>query len=396
MWNRNFICVVLTNFLLCLGHASVNPLVASYAKFLNANEYMMGLLTGMFYGVALAIRPVAGPVTTKAEKRTLLIAVFAIGCVANLGYALFQTIPMFVFFRFLSGIQYGFVGSLIMTLAGNSLPPEKLASGMGIYGVGAAIGTAIAPTAGIYLLEMGTRLGGERVGFRLAFMFASVMMLLAVIPSVMLLPERKTKLERQQAGAWYTNILSAPVLPPAAVMCLLIMAFSLYNVYMVEYAAERGIAGIGAFFPVMAGTLVFSRPMSGHLTDKYGAAKTIFPGMVVFALSFVIVATGRSLTALLIGAAVAALGYGTTQPAIQAMCLQSVPRLKSGVASNTAYMGLDLGLFLGPLYGSVVYGHYNFSVMYMTAIAPIAAAIVIFALIIPGYNRRRAQLSEEK
>ncbi|MDR2357962.1 MAG: MFS transporter [Oscillospiraceae bacterium] len=392
MWNRNFTCVVITNLLLCLGHASINPLVASYAKYLGASEYMMGLLTGMFYGVALAMRPVAGPVTTKAEKRTLLIAVFAIGGVANFGYAMFQTIPLFIFFRFLTGIQYGFVGSLIMTLAGDSLPPEKLASGMGVYGVGAAIGTALAPTAGIYLLNFGTSIGGEDMGFRMAFLFASAMMFLAVIPSVILLPERREKRELERAGAWYTNILSVHVLPPAAVMFLLIMSFSLYNVYMVEFAAERGIAGIGAFFPVMAGTLVFSRPMSGRLTDKYGVAKTMFPGMAVFALSFVIVAAGRSLTALLAGAVVAALGYGAVQPAVQAMCLQSVPRLKSGVASNTAYIGMDLGLFLGPLYGSVIYGHFNFSVMYMTAIAPIAAAIVVFALIMPGYKRRRARL----
>jgi MFS family permease len=395
IWNRNFVCVVVTNTLLCLGHASVNPIVASYAKFLGAGDHLTGLLTGMFYGVALAIRPVAGPVTTRAEKRTLLIAVFAIGGVANLGYAIFQTIPLFVVFRFLTGIQYGFVGSLIMTLAGDNLPPEKMASGMGVYGVGAAIGTALAPTVGIRLLNLGTGLSGERLGFRLAFLFASAMMFLSVIPSVILLPERKTDKTRANTGPWYSNILSARVLPPASVMFLLIIPFSLYNVYMVQFATERGIEGISAFFPVMAGTLMLSRPLSGRLTDKYGAAKTMYPGMAVFALSFIIVALSKSLFAVLAGAAIAALGYGATQPAVQSMCLQSVPRAKSGVASNTAYIGMDLGLFSGPLYGSFIYERFNFSVMYMTAIIPIAAAIAAFALIMPGYRRLQAAMREE-
>ncbi|MDR2665378.1 MAG: MFS transporter [Oscillospiraceae bacterium] len=399
MWNRNFVCVVITNTLLCLGHASVNPIVASYAKYLGAGDHLTGLLTGMFYGVALAIRPVAGPVTARAEKRTLLIAVFAIGGIANLGYAVFQTIPLFVLFRFLTGIQYGFVGSLIMTLAGDSLPPEKMASGMGVYGVGAAIGTAVAPTVGIRLLNLGTAAAGERFGFKLAFLFASAMMFLSVIPSVILLPERKTDKSRESTGPWYSNILSPRVLPPASVMFLLIISFSLYNVYMVQFAQEqfvkeRDIEGISTFFLVMAGTLMLSRPLSGWLTDKYGVVKTMYPGMAVFALSFVIVAFSKSLATVLIGAAVAALGYGTTQPAVQAMCLQSVPRARSAVASNTAYIGMDLGLFAGPLYGSFIFERFNFSVMYMTAIIPIAAAIIAFTLIMPGYRRLQAQIGD--
>jgi MFS family permease len=172
-------------------------------------------------------------------------------------------------------------------------------------------------------------------------------------------------------------------------MFLLIMSFALYNVYMVEFAGERDIPGISAFFPVMAGTLMISRPLSGRLTDKYGVERTMYPGMAVFALSFVIVASSHSLPTVLIGAVVAALGYGSTQPAIQAMCLQSVPRLKSGVASNTAYIGMDLGLFLGPIYGGFMHERFSFSVMYYTAIIPIAIAIVVFTLIIPAYKRRR-------
>jgi MFS family permease len=150
--------------MLCLAHFAVNPLVASYAKYLGAGTQLMGFLTGMFFGVALAIRPVSGPMITKVDKRKLIIAVFALGAIANLGYASFQTIPLFVAFRFVNGVQYSFVGSLIMTLAGDNLPPEKLASGMGVYGIGGAVGTAVAPAVAIKLVDFGTKLGGDRTG----------------------------------------------------------------------------------------------------------------------------------------------------------------------------------------------------------------------------------------
>jgi MFS family permease len=274
-----------------------------------------------------------------------------------------------------------------MTLAGDNLPDEKMASGMGVYGVGSAIGAALAPSIGIKLLNLGERLAGPELGFRLAFLFASCMMFLSIIPSVVLTPDRRRADARARVGAWYADILSVQTLPATGVMFLLVMAYALYNVYMVEFAAERGIEGVGAFFTVMALTLIFSRPLSGRLTDKLGAGKTMFPGMALFALSFVIVSSSRSLAQILAGAVVAALGYGAAQPAVQAMCLQSVPAEKHGVASNTVYIGMDLGLFLGPLYGGVMYEKLGFSVMYLTAVIPVALAIALFAVI----SRRPAQ-----
>ncbi|MDR2502470.1 MAG: MFS transporter, partial [Oscillospiraceae bacterium] len=153
IWNRNFICVLLANFGLCMGHYTVNPLVAAYAQFLGAGAGVMGLLSGMFFGVALAMRPVSGPMITKIDKRRLTVMVFALGALACLGYAAFQSVGMFVLFRFINGVQYSFVGSLLMTVAGDSLPPAKMASGLGVFGVGGAVGMSLAPAISMWILE---------------------------------------------------------------------------------------------------------------------------------------------------------------------------------------------------------------------------------------------------
>ena len=108
IWTRNFICMMIANFLMLMSNFSTNTLVSTYASFLGAAPMLMGLLTGMFYGVALLMRPVAGPVQTRTNHRKLLIAVFAIGVVVNVGYALFHSIPLFLAFRVLHGVQYAF------------------------------------------------------------------------------------------------------------------------------------------------------------------------------------------------------------------------------------------------------------------------------------------------
>jgi MFS family permease len=392
IWTRNFICVVIANLLLCVAHNSVNTLVASYVTFLGAVPVIMGLLTGMFFGVSLAMRPVSGPMITKIDKRKLMILIYVLGGIVNLGYAAFHSIPMFVMFRFLNGVQYSFVGSLLMTIAGDSVPKEKMASGLGIYGIGGAVGTAFGPAIGIGLLKFGTQIKNADFGFTLVFLFAALIFSLAIIPSVILNPDKKTKEEVASTGAWYKNIATVYALPTTMVMFFIIIANSLYSSYIVEFAKEQGIIGSGMFYTFMAGALIVSRPLSGWLSDKFGIAKILIPGMILFAISFYIVGSSKSLAMLLIGAVLAAFGYGAAQPTIQAMCMQSVSPLKRSVASNTIFVGMDLGLFIGPFLGSIVYAQTSYAFMFKISVIPVILAIICFIAILPIYKRRRRVL----
>lgn len=392
IWNRNFICVILANAFLSLSHSAVNTLVSTYSTYLGAGAVLTGLLTGMFFGVSLAMRPATGPISTKLDKRTLMIFVFALGGFVNIGYALFHHVGMFVFFRFFHGMQYSIVGSLIMTVAGDSLPREKLASGMGIYSVGGAVMFAIGPSIGIGLLNWGTRLKDAGLGFELVFLFAALVLFLAVIPSIMLNPNKRTKEETASTGAWYKNILTIHTIPVAIVTTLLCIAYSLYNAYMVPYAAEKGIAGISTFFTLIAIVIIITRPLSGRFTDRFGVAKIMIPCLVLFAISFIVVGSGKNLATILVGGVLAAIGYGSVQPALQAMAIQTVTPLKRSVASNTLYAGIDLGFFVGPFLGSIVRVYFGYSVMLISAVVPVTLAVICFIVFWPSYKRRLKEL----
>jgi MFS family permease len=378
--------------MLGIGHFSVNPLVASYAIHLGASALIMGILTGLFFGVALSMRPVAGPVITKFDKRKLMILVFAIGGLANIGYALFHNITAFFLFRILHGVQYSLVGTLTMTLAGDNLPKEKMASGMGIYGLCGSFGMVIGPAIGLNLLNFGTNLKNESFGFTCVFLFAVISSFVGVIPSTILLPDKKTKQDVLSTGAWYKNIASVHTIPMSILMFLLFVGWSLYNIYIVEFAKELEISGISLFYTVLAAVLMITRPASGWLTDRFGLARVLPPALILFAVSFLIVGFGKSLGTMLAGAAIASLGFGSFQPALFSMCILSETPLKRSVASNTLYIGIDLGLFLGPIMGSMVYEMYNYSIMYKSASLMIFVALIVFFLLLPAYHRRRRVL----
>lgn len=396
LFNKDFVCVVIANFLLCVGHFSVNPLIATYAQHLGAAPVIMGLLTGMFFGVSLAMRPVSGPMITKIDKRKLLIVIFALGGVVNLGYALFHTMPLFILFRVLNGVQYSFIGSLIMTAAGDSIPEEKLASGMGIYGVGGAVGTALGPAIADQFYRLGIAQRGADLGFTYAFLFAASALALAVIPSAILSTDKKSKEAVDSTGAWYRNIVTVHAFPMAFIMFFVISGYAIINSYVFNFGGELHISNISFFYTAMAAVLVLSRPVSGYLSDRIGVAKVIIPGMCFFAVSFLVIGYSTTLGVVLLGGAVAALGIGSTQPAIQAMCMQSVEPLKRSVASNTIYIGMDLGFFLGPLMGGIIYDRTSsYAFMFKVTLIPIIIALISFIVILPAYNRRRSELQSE-
>jgi MFS family permease len=224
------------------------------------------------------------------------------------------------------------------------------------------------------------------------FLFGAAASLLAVIPSVLLLPDKRSKEEIASTGAWYKNIATINAVPVAVVITLVCIAYSLFNSYMVPYAAEKGIAGVSTFFTVVAAVIVIARPMSGRLTDRFGVKKIMVPSLAVFAVSFIIVGLSKSLPAILAGGALAAIGYGATQPTLQAMAIQTVTPLKRSVASNTLYAGIDLGFFVGPFLGSVVFHFSNYSTMYLTGVVPILIAAVLFVIFWPGYAKRLKEL----
>lgn len=389
---------MLANTMLCLAHFAVNPLVPSYATHLGAQGTLMGLLTGMFFGVALAMRPISGPMITKIDKRKLLIGVFVLGAIANFGYAMFPTISLFVVFRFINGAQYSFVGSLILTRVSDCLPPEKMASGMGIYGVGGSVAMSIAPAIGEFLVRKGTEMRDISLGYRMLFFYAMTILILATIPCFISDPDNRSKEDADSVGKWYRNIFTMRAAPIALIMLFLVAAYSMYNNYMIKFGQEVGVGNIGLFYTVLAFSLMLSRPLMGSLLDNIGGGrKGILPALALFAGSFLIVGTAKSMPQMLVGAVVAAIGYGAAQPTLQALCMRVVPPLKRGVASNTLYVGIDLGFFIGPIVGAAIQERTgSFGTMYKFTVVPVVIAGILLFFLLPAFQRRIEEIEGVK
>ena len=379
IWTRGFLLILCCNLFVNMAMFSVNTYLTTYMSFLGVSASLAGLVAGLYYGIGMLMRPVAGPMQANLNKKRLMIATYTLGLVVNLCYALFPTVEMFILFRMLQGIQLAFFGSLSLTIASASLPEEKMASGVGIFSLTGIAAQALGPGLSASVKTMGEKMWGESGGFRAIFLMAALFSLMSVLPAL-LLPETETPGKQAKSREpWYRSIVAKEALMPSAVNGLLCASSMLFTTYMIPYGAYRGIANISLYFTIYAAVMVVTRPFSGRLTDRYGARVTFYPGMALFAAAFVCISLAKSLPAAAIGAVLAAVGFGIVFPALQAMAMQSVPPERRAVASNTLYLIMDLGYFLGPTIGGMVLAATNYESMFRFGLLPLAAAVLIFA-----------------
>jgi len=393
IWTRGFSCVLIANTLTGLAQFSVNTYITSYMKYLGMGEVLIGFIAGVYYFVALALRPVSGPAITVLNKRKLMIAVYSLGAAVNLGYALFPSTAIFVCVRLIHGIQLAFYGSLAMTIAAMSLPESKMASGIGIYGLSGIVSQALGPSMAIFVRNLGEARTGEGGGFQALFLTSAIIAAASVVPCVLLEKDAGGRAGQASHGPWYKNIVAFETVLPSLVVMLMSMCGILFSTYLIRYGEYKGINGIGLFFTANAVAMVCSRPFLGKLTDRYGVAKVFYPGMAVYIAAFLLIASARSLPQAVAAAVCASVGGGAVTPSVQAMIMQSVEPERRAVASNTNFIGMDLGNFLGPTLAGIVLSVFGFGYLYYFALIPLAVAVVVFTLSYKPYLAYRAALA---
>lgn len=395
IWNPAFISIFVINIALNLAQFMMNTLIPKYAEHLGATAVIVGMVSSMFAVTALGIRPIVGPASGYFRSNRLLAGAVGIIALAFLLYGLADSVPMIIIGRLLHGVGMGFLAPLSLSLASAALPSNRFAAGIGIFSLSQAVATAIGPMLGLELVRA--------FGYPVTFLIGAGMMTTVLLMALRLKAEAPERNGRFKISI--NNVISPEVIVPAIIMFFLGGAYSCINSFILIYGKASGVEEIGLFFTAYAVCVLFSRPFSGRLADKYGLAKMLVPGIFIFALSFILISYARSLPMFLLAGAVSAFGYGICQPIIQTLCMKLVQKERRGIAGNTFYIGVDLGYLVTPIIagaivtyvqqegGSLVEGY---SLMYQMMVIPVFAALMIFLSRRKQLNRMEQEQSKQE
>ncbi|WP_420829188.1 MFS transporter [Bifidobacterium pongonis] len=412
---------MLATFFFMSSNMTVTPIVAGYGESLGATGILMGVVAGVMSFVSLFCRPIAGNLSDLVSKRLLVTAGTLLYIAAGIMYCLAGSTGMLIAARVVNGLGFACGSVCLATWVSLLLPIRHMGAGMGLYGIVNALAIAVGPALGIRLHQL--------VGYHLTFVASLVMNVCTLI--VVLLVRNGGDPARRNAGAGteagdgtdgtgrtsgtdgtcgtdgtgsatpigthmrhrlrLRNLVEPRAIPLTAVFMMFAIPYFANQSFLVDYIGARHLAvSSDLFFVCYAVALLILRLTLKDLFDSKGFRFWLIVCSIAMLGSLAALGCMTNDWYLLIAGIGMAGSYGLLSSVTQAQAVVIAGRERSGLANSTYYMGIDLGMALGPVLAGAVYGHLPIAWFYpvFAVVVPVAWVIYLgFAHVIHGGRR---------
>ncbi|MBW3090023.1 MFS transporter [Bifidobacterium miconisargentati] len=369
IWSLTFIGLLAAYFLVNLSLNMANNLSTPFAKSMGATPVLIGMVaTGFTYG-SIVFKLFSGPAIDSFNRKGLLLGAFIVIGIAFLGDAFAPSVPVLMCFRILQGVGQAFTATTFIAIAADSLPRERMSSGMGVFALGTAGSTLFGALVGLKLQEA--------TSFRFAYLTSFVILALGFLVVSLLKVRHSDKTRKFRISL--SGFVAKEAIPPALMQFLFMMAWSCVFGFLVVYGQEQGLGSNVGLFNTAYGLAVFvAAPLGGRLIDRFGYYMMI-PMLVLMSASLWLISFSSNLGMLLFAAVVGAFGYGAAGPVVRSMAMSVVPEDRRGAASSTLFVASDLGQLAGPVVGGLLVSSFGYAVMFR--IAPVWVLLAVILLV---------------
>ncbi|WP_042622390.1 MFS transporter [Corynebacterium marinum] len=378
MISPTFVLAWVVNFLQYLLFYLLVTTIALYAvREFAASQTASGLAASSFVIGATLGRIFCGYVIDTLGKRPVLLVSAVVIALTSTLYLVVDSLPLLIAVRIVHGCAYAFASTALMAIAQTAIPSRRRAEGTGYFALTSTLATAVGPALGLALVGAFT--------YDILFIASLAIAVLALALSIFLRPsaaQRQAIAEAKKATRprfSFRDIAHPAVAPIGAFMLLIGLAYGGVITFLNGYAVERGVlTGAGLFFLAYAVPMLLMRPVLGRLQDKRGDNIVVYLGLALFILALGMLALATADWHVVLAGALTGLGYGTLMPACQAIAVNAVPREKIGTGISTLFLFMDLGLGLGPILLGALVAATGYGTMYATLAGVAAAAAVLY------------------
>ena len=373
LFSRDAVLILLGAFCYMSSSMLMNPLIVGFTTSVGASALIAGLIAAAMNFVSLLFRPFAGQLTDQVSKYKLAFIGGGLLFAAAIGYACANAPWLIAIFRIFNGLGFALCSVCMATWLSGLLPRNRVGTGMGYYGMMNALGMAVAPALGIFVYR--------QFGYRLAFMCAALFsgLLMILIQFIVNRGEPLTVVPSRTRGK--LRIMQPKVIPVALIIMILSIPYFATQSYIVEYVASRHLhVAVGSFFMIYAGILLVMRLALKDYFDRVPFKYFLFAGIICNLLGMFGLYALVNNWMMLVAAFGLAGGYGLMYSVCQATALLVAPLEEQGLANSTFYIGMDLGMVLGPVIGGVLFDFLPHSLFYPALMLTLPFALVIYMI----------------
>ncbi|MBV8101620.1 MAG: MFS transporter [Verrucomicrobia bacterium] len=347
--------ILLVVFVDLIGFGMIIPILPLYAKSFQAAEWQIGLLLGCYSFMQFLASPVLGYISDRVGRKPVLL-VSLIG--SAIGYAVMASaasLTMLFIARIIAGICGASVGTAAAYIA-DITPPENRSRRMGLIGAAFGVGFVLGPAIGGILSQFWTK-GPFWFGAGLAFLNA--------IAVLLILPEPEKHVKRSEAGipagpdvVDQTGRAGIPVL--VATYFVAIAGFAIVTMIYPQVLDRRFSltpAQISLVFVFLGLVGAFIQGGAiGRMARRFGDYKLAAAGLLLMAISMVIMPFAHNIPLFLVFTFGLAAGNSLAQPTLMAMASRLAASTAQGRVIGTVQSAGSLGRVVGPSAGGFILG----------------------------------------
>lgn len=352
LWTKDFILISLTSFFVALPFYLLMTIMAVYViDQFHTTQSMAGLVVGMFVIGALISRLLTGKYMEIIGRKKLLCTGLVLFLLSTLLYFPVNDLIMLLAVRFVHGAAFGISTTILSTAVMDVIPSERRGEGTGYYSLNITLATAIGPFLGLFI--------SQHAGYFMIFLACVVFSVVSIIITIAArIPE--ARITEEQIAAMKRFVLQEffekSATPLSVIILITIIGYSGVVTFLNAFAISINLTSAASFFFIVYSVFILvSRPVTGRLLDVRGDNTVMYPSLLVFSVSLVILSQAGNGPALLFAGALAGLGFGTFMSCGQAIIIKESPKHRIGLATSTYFFFMDTGMGIGPyVVGSII------------------------------------------
>ena len=370
LWDKNFVLIIVINFLVFLNHLSILSTFPFYVEYLGGTEAQAGLAAALFSIIAVVFRPFIGWMLDNGKRKAILIIGLCGMALMPIGYLVLSTFYLAFVCRMIHGASLAFSNTSTSTIATDIIPKPRFAEGMGMFGLATALATACAPALGLAIMNA--------MGFPALFGMAAASMVIALI-LFLLLKTPAIKTEKKPLNL--KGLLDKDAMPASLTALVFMLTYGALENFTAKFAAEEGLPSGGIFFAIMAVALLVTRLTAGKVTDQRGESIFAYSCNLAMLIAFLMMGLFPNLFTYLLSAVLAGFGFGGLEPALQSMAVAIAPPERRGSANSTFLCAYDIGIGVGGGIAGVLISAFGYHRMFVMMAIFNILSIVIYVLI---------------
>ncbi len=383
MWNKDFIFLVLSNFLMYITYYAVLSALPVYlVTEMQATKSQVGVVVATYTLASVLVRPFSGVTLDRFNRRVVFLIALIIYSLLFCGYLVALSVLAIILLRFAQGLTWGFTTISGSTIAVDIIPEAKRGEGIGYFSLSTTLGMSVGPVIGMFI--------SHRWGFIPMFVSGLFISLASVGCAYAIHLPQRLNAPKEIKLNFDTLFEKRSVIPSLNLLIIMITYGGLVS-FIAIYGCEIGIQNSSLFFLILAVGIASSRITTGKIFDREGPGRIVTACLLLLMVGFPLLAMVKNGVGFYLSALVIGFGIGVVFPTFQSMVNNLADNDHRGAANSTLYTALDVGMSFGMVTSGLIAQYISTASIWLINAAVCLAGLLFFRLYTLGnYSRKKA------